>query len=96
MKKNRIYALILAMVLALSFALAGCGNNKTAETTTAATVTTTVASTTATATKSTTKKSELPKKTRRVVHTTRGAVKKTTAANANDQGCINDDEAESW
>lgn len=95
MKKNRIYAIILVMELALSFALAGCGNNKTAETTTA-TVTTTVASTTAATTKSTTKKAESPKRTRRVVRTTRHAVKKTAAANTNDQGCINDDEAESW
>lgn len=93
---KKIYAIILALVLALSFALAGCGNSKNEETTTKITVMT--SSVAPTAQKTTAQKTT--KAQTRAAHTQKhhSNVRKTTAAanNANDQGCINDDEAETW
>lgn len=93
---KKICAIILALVLALSFALAGCGNSKNEAATTKTTVTTSsVAPTTQKPTEQKTTKAQT-----RAAHTQkhRSNVRKTTAAanNVNDQGCINDDEAETW
>lgn len=93
---KKIYAIILALVLALSFALAGCGNSKNEAATPKTTVmTSSIAPTTQKTTAQKTTKAQT-RAARAQAH--RSNVRKTTAAanNANDQGCINDDEAETW
>lgn len=86
MKKNSIIAIFLVLTLALSLVLAGCGNSKPAETTTQpATTISTTAETTTTTTKAA-----------KSARTTRARTTAATVNNANDQGCINDDEAETW